>query len=344
MQYTLGQLADKLGVRLDGDADHRVVRIATLANAGPDSITFLSDSRYRKYLDGSQAGAVILRESDREYCSVNALISDNPYLTYAKLTELFAPQQSADEAMIHETAVIHPDAKVGEGVRLGPHSVVGCGAVIGDGVSVGAGSVIGNGVSIGKHSVIYPNVTVYHDCRIGERAVLHSGAVIGSDGFGFANDKGRWIKIHQLGRVIIGDDVEVGANTSIDRGAIEDTVIGDGVKLDNQIQVAHNVTIGENTAMAGCVGVAGSAEIGANCAIGGGVGILGHLKIADGVTVTAMSLVPNSIKQSGVYSSGTPLESKSQWQKNYIRFKQLDEMARRLKKLEKALDEKTKEG
>ena len=344
MHYTLGQLAEKLGVILEGDADCEIVRIATLTNATPDSITFLSDSRYRKYLDNCQAGAVILRESEREYYSGNALISANPYLTYATLTALFAPQPADDEVLIHGTAVVHPDAKLGQGVRLAAHAVVGRAAEIGDGVSVGAGSVIGEGASIGKDSILHANVTIYHDCVVGERAVIHSGAVIGSDGFGFANDKGQWIKIYQLGRVIIGNDVEIGANTSIDRGAIEDTVISDGVKLDNQIQVAHNVKIGKNTAMAGCVGIAGSADIGANCAIGGGVGILGHLKIADGVTVTAMSLVPNSINESGVYSSGTPLEPKAHWQKNYVRFKQLDHMAKRLRQLEKALDEKTKEG
>jgi len=343
VHYTLGQLAEQLGLRLDGDAGHVISRISTLSNAAPDSITFLADSRYRKYLDGCQAGAVILRESEREYCPVNVLISDNPYLSYAQLTALFAAQDSDDEAL-HASAVIHPEATLGQAVRVGANTVIGKGVVLEDGVSIGAGCVIAEGSRIGKDSRLYANVTIYHDCQVGERAVLHAGAVIGSDGFGFANDKGKWVKIHQLGRVIIGNDVEIGANTSVDRGAIEDTVIGDGVKLDNQIQIAHNVRVGNNTAMAGCVGVAGSADIGANCAIGGGVGILGHLKIADGVTVTAMSLVPNSIKESGVYSAGTPLEPKAQWQKNYVRFKQLDDMARRIKALEKALAEKTKEG
>jgi UDP-3-O-[3-hydroxymyristoyl] glucosamine N-acyltransferase len=333
-----------LEVQLDGDAGCEVSCVATLANATPESVSFLADSRYRKYLVGCQAGAVILSKSEREYFPGNALISANPYLTYARLTALFAPQSAEDEVRIHNTAVIHPDAKLGQNVRVAPHVVIGSSVVVGDGTSIGAGSVLGDGVVVGENSVIHANVTVYHDCKIGARAVLHSGAVIGSDGFGFANEKGVWVKIHQLGRVLIGDDVEVGANTSIDRGAIEDTVIGDGVKLDNQIQVAHNVKIGNHTAMAGCVGIAGSADIGANCAIGGGVGILGHLKIADGVTVTAMSLVPNSIPEGGVYSSGTPLEPKSQWQKNYVRFKQLDEMARRLRKLEKAFDEITKKG
>ncbi len=343
MHYTLGQLAEKLGLRIDGDVSQVIRRITTLANADAESISFLADSRYRKYLHNNQAGAVILREADRQFFAGNALISDNPYLSYAHLSALFAPMLG-DESLVHERAVIHPDATLGSNVRIGANAVIGKGAQLADDVAIGPGSVVGEGSVIGKGSILHANVSVYHDCHIGERAVIHSGAVIGSDGFGFANNKGEWVKIHQLGRVIIGNDVEIGANTSIDRGAIEDTVIGDGVILDNQIQIAHNVRVGNHTAMAGCVGVAGSADIGANCAIGGGVGILGHLKIADGVTVTAMSLVPGTIKESGVYSAGTPLEPKAQWQKNYIRFKQLDDMARRIKALEKALAEKTKEG
>lgn len=343
MHYTLGQLAEKLGLRIDGDASQVIRRIATLANADAESISFLADSRYRKYLQDNPVGAVILRETDRQYFSGNALISDNPYLSYAHLSALFAPSPG-DEPLVHERAVIHPDAVVGNNVRIAANAVIGKGAQLADDVSIGPGSVIGEGSVVGQASTIHANVSVYHDCHIGERAVIHAGAVIGSDGFGFANNQGEWVKIHQLGRVIIGNDVEIGANTSIDRGAIEDTVIGDGVKLDNQIQIAHNVRVGNHTAMAGCVGVAGSADIGANCAIGGGVGILGHPKIVDGVTVTAMSLVPGSIKESGVYSAGTPLEPKAQWQKNYIRFKQLDDMARRIKALEKALAEKSKEG
>ncbi len=343
MHYTLGQLAEKLGLRVDGDAGHVIRRIATLANADTDSISFLADSRYRKYLQDNKAGAVILREDDCQYFAGNVLIAENPYLSYAHLSALFAPVHG-DEVPLHESAVIHPGAVLGNNVRVGANAVIAKGVRLGDDVTIGPGCVIGDGSEVGKGSLIHANVTIYHDCHIGERAVIHSGTVIGADGFGFANEKGKWVKIHQLGRVIVGNDVEIGANTSIDRGAIEDTIIGDGVKLDNQIQIAHNVRVGNNTAMAGCVGVAGSADIGANCAIGGGVGILGHLKIVDGVTVTAMSLVPGSISESGVYSAGTPLEPKAHWQKNYVRFKQLDDMARRIKTLEKALAEKIKEG
>ncbi len=343
MRYTLGELANKLGIRFHGDADCEIDGVTTLTNARPGAITFLTNPRFRKYLDTTRAAAVILKHEELEHCPVNALISDNPYLTYAHVSALFAANDSAT-APIAPSAVISESATLGEQVKVGPNAVIGEGVVIGDGVRIGAGCVVGNNTRIGRDSVLNANVTVYHECVIGERAVIHSGAVIGSDGFGFANDKGHWVKIHQLGRVVIGDDVEIGANTTIDRGAIEDTVIGNNVIIDNLVQVAHNVRIGDHSALAGCVGIAGSAEIGKHCAFGGGAGILGHLEIVDGVTVTAMSLVTNSIKEPGVYSAGTPLEPKSHWQKNYVRFKQLDEMARRIKALEKQLQKLTEEG
>lgn len=343
MRYTLGELAQKLGVRFHGDAECEIDGVTTLTDARSGAITFLTNPRYRKYLSNTRAAAVILKPEELEYCPVNALLSDNPYLTYAHVSALFAasyPQQLP----VAPSAVVHASASLGEGVLLGDNAVIGAGVILGDGVSIGPGCVIGNNSQIGAQSTLKANVTVYHDCRIGERCVIHSGAVVGSDGFGFANDKGNWVKIHQLGRVVIGDDVEIGANTTIDRGAIEDTVIGNNVIIDNLVQVAHNVRIGDHSAVAGCVGIAGSAEIGKHCAFGGGAGILGHLEIADGVTVTAMSLVTNSIKEPGVYSAGTPLEPKSRWQKNYVRFKQLDEMARRIKALEKQLQELKEEG
>ena len=343
MHYTLGELAQRLGVRFHGDEGCEIDGVTTLTDARAGAITFLTNPRYRKYLSDTRAAAVILKDEDLEYCPVNALISDNPYLTYAHVSALFAPVFSPT-APVAPGACIAETASLGAGVRVGANAVIGEGAVLADGVSVGPGSVVGDNSRIGRDSVLKANVTVYHDCEIGERATIHSGAVIGSDGFGFANDKGRWVKIHQLGRVVIGNDVEIGANTTIDRGAIEDTVIGDNVIIDNLVQVAHNVRIGDYSAVAGCVGIAGSAEIGRHCAFGGGAGILGHLEIADGVTVTAMSLVTNSIKEPGVYSAGTPLEPKSHWQKNYVRFKQLDEMARRLKALEKQLQKLSEEG
>jgi len=343
VQYTLEQLATKLGVRFQGEANAIISGVSTLADAQPETITFLTHPRYRKYLAATSAAAVILKPEELEHCPVNALLSDNPYLTYAHVSALFSPDYSQDSA-VGPGAVVHEGVKIGEGVSIGANAVISDGVQLGDGVRVGPGCFIGNNTTIGAGSELRANVTVYHDCLIGERTLVHSGAVIGADGFGFANDGGRWVKIHQLGRVIIGDDVEIGANTTIDRGAIEDTVIGNNVIIDNLVQVAHNVHIGDHSAVAGCVGIAGSAEIGKHCAFGGGAGILGHLSIADGVTVTAMSLVTNSIKEAGAYSAGTPLEPKAQWQKNYVRFKQLDDMARRLKAMEKEIRKLKEEG
>ncbi len=343
MDYSLGEIAQHIGARLAGDADTRISGVCSVESPRHHSITFVTHSRFRKYLDNTSAAAVILREDELQYCPVPALICDNPYAAYARVTALFSAPVSGD-AMQHPSAVIHPTAKLGEEVRIGAHAVIAAGVELASGVTIGSGCVIDEGVRIGAGSTLKPNVTVYRDCELGESCLIHSGTVIGSDGFGFANDKGHWIKIHQLGRVVIGDDVEIGANTSVDRGAIDDTVIGNNVIIDNQVQVAHNVRIGDHTAIAGCVGIAGSAVIGKHCALGGGAGILGHLEIVDGVTVTAMSLVTNSIKQPGVYSAGTPLEPKAQWQKNYVRFKQLDDMSRRIRALEKELKQLTEEG
>ncbi len=343
MQYRLGELAERLGLALEGDADTLVDGISTLANSRRGSLSFLANPRYRKHLLQTRAAAVILAADEHEHCPVAALISSNPYLDYARASALFAPVQPTG-AFIHPSAVVHPDAVLGEEVQIAANVVIDSGVVLGDRVQIGAGSVLGQGCRLGAESRLMPQVVVYHDCLIGARVLIHSGAVIGSDGFGFANDQGRWIKIHQLGRVVIGDDVEIGANTSIDRGAIEDTVIGNGVILDNQIQIAHNVSIGDHTAMAGCVGVAGSAQIGKHCAIGGGAGILGHLQIVDGTTVTAMSLVTGNIRQPGVYASGTPLDRKESWQKNAVRFKQLDELTRRIKVLERQLSQRSERG
>lgn len=336
MSFTLAELAQRSGARPVGDADCRIDGVGTLAGGGPGAITFLSNSRYRKHLQGTRAGAVILKEDDLPFCPTNALVATNPHLAYARVAELFAPAPDA-AAGIHPSAVVAASARIEPGASIGPQCVIGAGCMIGTGAIIGPNCVLEHGVHIGADTRLVANVTVYYGCRIGARALVHAGAVIGADGFGFAYDRGSWIKVPQLGAVVIGDDVEIGANTSIDRGAVEDTVIEDGVKLDNQIQVAHNVRVGAHTAMAGCVGVAGSAVIGRHCAIGGGAGIIGHLEITDGVTITAMSMVTKSIKQPGVYSSGTPLEPSDLWHKNAVRFKQLDEMARRLKQLEKEL-------
>lgn len=337
MSITLGELADRVGARVDGDSSCIINGIATLTNAGTGEITFLSNPHYQNQLAATRASAVILTEDDRGHCPVNALISENPYLAYAQISAIFSPQRPAAEN-IDPRAVIGQQTTLHESVAIGANAIIGDGVVLAAGVVIGAGCVIGNGTIVDEDSRLFPNVTLYHEVVIGERVTIHSGSVIGSDGFGFANDQGRWVKIHQLGRVVIGDDVDIGANTTVDRGAIEDTVIEEGVILDNQIQIGHNVRIGAHTAIAACSGVAGSAVIGRHCTIGGRVGIAGHLDICDGVTVMAMSLVSKSLKQPGVYSSATPVAPHALWQKNFARFKQLDEMARRLKRMEKELE------
>jgi len=340
-EYSLAELAEHVNGRVVGDANVRINGVGTLTHGKPGQITFLNNPRYRRYLAETRASAVIIGEDDVTGCPVNALVVRRPYVAYARLTALFAPQREQG-GFIHPTAQLSPEAKVAATARIEANSVVGAGCVIGENVRIGPGCVVEDDCELGDGCHLIANITLYHGTKLGKRVTIHAGAVLGSDGFGFANEGGRWIKIHQLGCVRIGDDVEIGANTTIDRGAIEDTIIGSNVILDNLIQIAHNVRIGEGTAMAGCVGVAGSAVIGRNCAIGGGAGILGHLEIADGVTVTAMSLVTKSIKAPGVYSSGTPLEPSADWQKNFARFKQLDEMARRLRALEHQLDEMKK--
>ena len=336
--YSLAELAERINGRVVGDATVRIHGVGTLTHGRTGQITFLNNPRYRRYLTDTQASAVILGEDDVAHCHVNAIVVRRPYVAYARLTALFSRQREQG-GFIHPSAQVSSAAQVADSARIEANCVVGAGCVVGEQVRIGPGCVIEDDCELGAGSQLIANVTLYHSTKLGQRVTVHAGAVIGSDGFGFANEGGRWIKIHQLGCVRIGDDVEIGANTTIDRGAIEDTIIGSNVILDNLIQIAHNVRIGDGTAMAGCVGVAGSAVIGRNCAIGGGAGILGHLEITDGVTVTAMSLVTKSIKEPGVYSSGTPLEPSAQWQKNFARFKQLDEMARRLRALEHELNE-----
>lgn len=262
-----------------------------------------------------------------------ALVVDNPHAAFARAVALLYPRTPAT-AGVHPSAVVAADAEIAPTASIGAHAFVGARCRIEDGAVVGPGCILMDHAQLGAHSQLVANVFVADECRIGQRCLLHPGVVIGADGFGLAQEDGRWIKVPQIGRVIIGDDVEIGANTTVDRGAIEDTLIGNGVKLDNQIQVAHNVTIGENTAIAGCVGIAGSAVIGRGCTIGGGVGIAGHLTIADGVHVTGMSLVASDLEQAGAYSSSLPAQSMRQWQKNAARLRHLDEMARTLKQLE----------
>lgn len=340
-KLSLGEIATYIGAKVVGDAALEVHGIAALTRAQGGQISFLAEKKYRKLLSSCQASAMILSVDDVEAYPGHKLIVENPYLAYARVASLFDSRPVAEPG-IHASAVVSAEAELAKDVSIGPYAVVGAGARLGDGCIIGAHTVVGEDCQLGQGCRLASHVTLYHGIKIGARAIIHSGVVIGSDGFGFANDKGQWVKIPQIGGVHIGDDVEIGANTTIDRGALDDTLIGNGVKMDNQIQVAHNVEIGEHTAIAGCVGIAGSAKIGRHCGIGGGAGILGHLEITDGVQVTAMSLVTKSIKDPGIYSSGTSVEPSKLWHRNYARFGQLDEMARRLKVLEQRL-EKNKE-
>jgi UDP-3-O-[3-hydroxymyristoyl] glucosamine N-acyltransferase len=337
-QVTLHELADSVGGQVEGD-DCLITGVATLEQAQPGTISFFSNRAYKKYLQVTNASAVILLAEDIELCPVSALVTENPYLTYAHVAAFFNPEPPFQSG-VHPSAVIDHTSKIDSSAWVGPNCTIGPGVIIEEGVFIGPGCVIEKGASIGKFSKLVANVTICHQSLIGQHVLIHPGVVIGSDGFGIANNKGVWVKVPQLGKVQIGDHVEIGANTTIDRGALDDTVVEEGVKLDNQIQVAHNVHIGAHTAIAGCVGIAGSTTIGKHCAIGGAVSIIGHLEIADGVTITATSFVSKSIKKPGLYSSGVPIQENSEWSRNTVRYRQLDDMARRLSKLEKKLDSK----
>lgn len=334
--HTLADIARHLGVAFDGDADKPIRGLATLKEAKPDQVAFLTNRAYLKDLATTQAAAVLLHPEHGKNCPVPKLEMENPYLGYAKLSQLFDPLPARDKPGIHPTAVVADSVTIGKGVSIQAHAVVEEGVTLGDRVVIGAGSVIGADSMVGDETCLHANVTVCHGVVIGKRVILQSGCVIGGDGFGFAHDGAGWHKIAQLGGVVLGDDVEVGSCSSIDRGALGDTLIGDDVKIDSQVQIAHNVIIGAHSALAGCVGIAGSTQVGKHCMLGGGVGLSGHLTICDGVQVTGMSLVTNSIHKPGVYSSGTGAMANSQWRKNAVRFKQLDEIAKRLSRVEKS--------
>lgn len=340
VSISLIDLATQIGAKLEGysEKDLPIVGITSLKRAGTQEVSFFTnDRRYREDLANTHAAAVILASKNRRFCKVPMLVMDNPYLGYARAATLFNPPVRQPPG-IHPTAWVSPDALLDSTVSVGPQAVIEAGAKIGREVSIGSGCVIDRGVEIGDHCRLVANVTLCAGTRLGQVVIIHPGAVIGSDGFGNANDAGKWVKVPQLGGVLIGDDVEIGANTTIDKGALDDTVIGNGVRLDNQIQIAHNVQIGEYTAIAGCVGIAGSTRIGRYCMIGGGVGIAGHLELVDNVHVTGGSIVLQSIREPGIYSSGTAIEPNRHWHRNYHRFKQLDDMARRLQTLERKGD------
>lgn len=331
---TLEELARLGGAELRGNRSKRISGVNTLSAAKPGELSFLANSRYRTQLRETRAGAVVLSEDMADECPGDVLIADNPYAAFARMAAAF-DRHPVPESGIHESAVVDPAARVDGGASIGPHAVIEAGAVVAAGCVVGPGCLVGRDSILGEACRLTARVTVLHGVRLGKRVLVHPGAVIGSDGFGLAMDSGQWVKVPQLGGVIIGDDCEIGANTTIDRGTLQDTVLEEDVRLDNQIQIAHNVRIGAHTAMAGCSAVAGSATIGRHCMIGGGAGILGHLVIADHVVITAMSLVTRSISEPGEYSSGSPLQENRRWRRNAARMRQLDDMARRLRALER---------
>jgi len=336
MTYTLGELAAKTNVSLNDQqyAELSISAFAPVQSAAPGQISFIANPKYKKYLADTQATAVIVHPSLVDECKGAALISQNPYTTYARIANLLSPAHMP-EPQIHSSAVIDESAVIGEGCFIGPNCVIEAGAELAENCYLAAGVYIGRSSKVGGGSRLNANVSIYNGCQLGERVIVHSSAVIGADGFGFANEDGQWIKVPQTGGVNIGDDVEIGASTTIDRGAIEDTVIENGVKLDNQIQIGHNVHIGAHTAIAGCSGVAGSTTIGKHCTIAGMCAIVGHIQLVDHVHITVMSLITKSISKAGSYSSGTGFEETASWRKNSVRFKQLDVISRRLQQLEK---------
>jgi UDP-3-O-[3-hydroxymyristoyl] glucosamine N-acyltransferase len=329
---SLGELAVRFGCTLQGDPDVRVAHVATLEHADPQAITFLANPRYRRFLAQSKAGAVVLDAQSAKECPVAALIAKDPYAVYARIAAILHPVPPVVPGR-HPSAIVDPTAVIDASASIGPLAVIGARARIGARCSVGPGCVLLDDVTVDADTRLVANVTLCNSVVIGERCLLHPGVVIGADGFGLAPSEGEWLKVPQVGGVRIGNDVEVGASTTIDRGAIEDTVIADGVKLDNQIQIGHNVRIGAHTAIAGCSGVSGSTIIGSRCMLGGMVGVAGHLTICDDVVVTGRSFVNSSIRKPGYYSGGITVDETSRFRKNAARFHRLDELARQVRRL-----------
>ena len=337
VSLTLHEIVNRLGGELFGPPDLVVVQVATLDAAGPTDISFLASSHYRPQLERTQAGAVILSREDHSATDRPRIVSDQPYLYFARVSALLNPFAGA-RAGVHPSAVVHPSAIVAASAQIDACAVIGEGAVIGERAVIGAGSVVGQGASVGDDSRLAPKVVICDDCIVGARCILHPGVVIGGDGFGMAEDKGRWIKVPQIGRAIVGDDVEIGANTTVDRGALGDTVIEDGVKMDNLIQIAHNVVIGAHTAIAACAGIAGSARIGRHCKIGGAAMIHGHIEICDHVVVAAGTMVRKSIATPGIYDGFFPALPHRDWMKNLAHFNRLHQHADTIRQLEARLE------
>jgi len=334
MQISLTDLAAHLGAELRGDGSVMITGLATLKEASAGEVAFLANESYRSQLPQTGASAVIVRPELADEVPANALLAANPYLAFAQATQLFNNRPLVAGG-IHPSAVIADTAKIADGCRIGPNAVIGEHVLLGEGCEIGAGSVIGDHCVLGAGCHLNANVTLYHDVVMGDRVRIHSGSVVGADGFGFAPDKGRWEKICQLGGVRIGNDVEIGANTCIDRGALGDTVIKDNVIIDNLVQIAHNVVVGEGTAMAAQAGVAGSTTLGKHCTLAGNAGVAGHLEICDGVFIGAKSAIIKSIDTPGGYATGTAQMPLNDWRKAATRFRQLDSMARRIQQLEK---------
>lgn len=340
MGTQLGELVGHLGGQLIGDPKLEVCGIAPLDNANAAHLSFLSNPRLRRQAAQSQAAALILTADDNasignDYAGAR-IVCDNPYVYFAKAAQWFADQQALPvEPGIHASAAVDASASIADSATIGPHVVIEAGAIVGEHCVIDAGSFIGRNAKIGAGTHVFARATIHAGCEIGARGIVHSGAVIGADGFGFANENGKWIKIPQTGRVLIGDDVEIGANTTIDRGALADTVIEDGVKLDNQIQIGHNCRIGAHTAMAGCVGVAGSANIGKYCTFGGAAMVLGHLTVVDRVHVSSGSMVSRSILEPGQYTGFYPLAKNAEWEKSAAIVRNLGSLREKIRELEK---------
>lgn len=338
---TLAELATITGGELHGDSQAVVRGLAPMDRAQEGDITFLSNPKYSKHLASCKATVIMVKATERELCPSNALVVADPYVAFAKVTQALDTTPAPASGGIAPSAVVADDAKLGENVSIGANAVIESGVELGDHVIIGAGCFIGKNAKIGNQTKLWANVSIYHNVVLGEHCLVQSSTVIGSDGFGYANERGEWIKIPQLGSVRIGNRVEIGACTTIDRGALDDTVIEDNVILDNQLQIAHNVHIGYGTAMAGGTIVAGSTTIGKYCIIGGASVLNGHIQIADGVTITGMGMVMRSIEEKGMYSSGIPLQTNKEWRKTAARVHRIDDMNKRLKAVEKLLEQKS---
>jgi UDP-3-O-[3-hydroxymyristoyl] glucosamine N-acyltransferase len=341
----VGALADEFDAELLADAQTQIHSLSSLESATPHSLSFISHAKYLSQLTASAAACVIVPPQFKAAALARGacIVVSDPYRYFARVTQLWKLHHNVlPAALIHPTAVIDPTARLGDDVFVGAFACIAAGAVIAAGVRIGEHTVIGRNAQVGAGSRLAARVTLGEGCLVGERCILHPGVVIGADGFGFAPHAGGWEKIEQLGRVRIGNYVEIGANTCIDRGALEDTVIEDGVKLDNLVQIGHNVHVGANTAMAGCAGVAGSARIGANCTVGGGAIVLGHLQLADGVHISAASVVMRSIRQPGQYSGVFPIDDNASWEKNAATLRQLHRLRDRIKSLESVLESQKK--